>query len=194
MAATGKTLQEGATLSHGTAALVRLRSRVRGETLLICFIGLPIDEAWMMLGDENLPLGTRQESNPLLARASAIENRLVASFAIDIGAGIDGIGQDLVDGGVACLDRADLGAGVQLQREREPLGLKPEPNATHRSHLGKARKNIPNGGNDSLIGIEADLAISLAPDEADRQTAAQFAARRLVVTLRSGRTAIIDRL
>lgn len=82
MAATGKTLQEGATLSHGAAALVGLRSRVRGETLLICFIGLPIDEAWMMLGDENLPLGTRQESNPLLARAGTIQNRLLARFAI----------------------------------------------------------------------------------------------------------------
>ncbi|MBT1517462.1 hypothetical protein KIP88_45030 [Bradyrhizobium sp. SRL28] len=85
-----------------------------------------------------------------------------------------------MDGGVTCPDPADLGTGVQLQREREPLGTKPQPNATRRSHLGKARKNIANSGNDSLIGMEADLAISLAPDEADRQTAAQFAARRLV--------------
>src|SRR2546425_219935 len=69
---------------------------------------------------------------------------------------------------------------MQLQRKLKPLGTKPEPNATCRSHLGKARKNIANGGNDSLIGMEADLTISLAPDEADRQTAAQFAARRLV--------------
>lgn len=153
MAATGKSLQDGAALSHGAATLVGLRSCVRGETLQICFIGLPIDEAWMMRGDEDLPLGTRHESNPLLARASAIENRLVANCAIDMGAGTDGIGQDLVDGGVACLDPADLGTGVQLQREFEPLGTKPEPNATCRSHLGKARKNIANGGNDSLIGM-----------------------------------------
>src|SRR5438094_5088773 len=134
----------------------------------------------MLLGDEDLPLGARQGSNPLLARASAIENRLLACFAIDIGTGIDRIGQDLVDGGVACFDPADLGTGMQLQRKLKPLGTKPEPNATCRSHLGKARKNIANGGNDSLIGMEADLTISLAPDEADRQTAAQFAARRLV--------------
>lgn len=50
--------------------------------------------------------------------------------------------------------------------------MKPDPNATSRSHLGKARQNIANGGNDSLIGMEADFAISVASDEADRQLAA----------------------
>jgi len=61
---------------------VRPRSRVLGETLLICFIGLPIDEAWMMLGDEDLPLGARQASNPLLACASGI-GRLVADSTVE---------------------------------------------------------------------------------------------------------------
>lgn len=79
MAATGKTLQEGA----AAAALVRLRSRVCGETLLICFIGLPIDEAWMMLGDKDLPLGTRQESNPLVDRAIAAARIALVSFSND---------------------------------------------------------------------------------------------------------------
>jgi len=78
MAATGKTLQEGAAFSHCAPALVRLRPRVLGETLLICFIGLPVDEAWMMLRNEDLPLGTRQVSNARLARTSGIENRLLA--------------------------------------------------------------------------------------------------------------------
>jgi hypothetical protein len=36
------------------------------------------------------------------------------------------------------------------------------------------------GGDDGLVGVEADLAIGLAPDKADRQSSAQFTARRLV--------------
>src|SRR5258708_11319131 len=84
------------------------------------------------------------------------------------------------DGSVACLDPADLGTGVHLQREFEPLGTEPKPNATRRSHLGKARKHVANGGADSLVGVKADLAIALAPNEADPQTAAQVAPRGLI--------------
>src|SRR5271157_2276504 len=39
---------------------------------------------------------------------------------------------------------------------------------------------MADGGDHGLVGMEADLAIGLAPDKADRQSSAQFTARRLV--------------
>jgi hypothetical protein len=48
VAAAGETLQEGAAFSHGAPALVRLRSRVLRETLLIGFISSPVDGCSLM--------------------------------------------------------------------------------------------------------------------------------------------------
>ena len=48
------------------------------------------------------------------------------------------------------------------------------------ARLGEARENIADGGDDGLVGMEADLAVGLAPDKADRQPSAQLTARRLV--------------
>jgi len=45
-------------------------------------------------------------------------------------AGIDGVGEHMVDGGVARLDPADAAALVQLQREFEPFRAEPAGAAT----------------------------------------------------------------
>jgi hypothetical protein len=45
---------------------------------------------------------------------------------------------------------------------------------------GEVGKDIVDGGDDGLVGVEADLAVGLAPNEADRQSSPEFAARRLV--------------
>jgi len=79
----------------------------------------------MMLRDEHLPLRARQMPNALPARARRIQRRLRARFAIDVCAGIDRVGQHMVDGGVARLDPADLGALVHLQWECEPFRAEP---------------------------------------------------------------------
>ena len=127
MAATGQPLQKGAALSHGAGTPVRPWPRVLGEASLIGFIGRPVDVPGVMLGDEDPPFRAGQVSNPFRARAGGVENRLPSGFAIDIGPGIDGIAQDVVDGRVARLDPADLGAGVHLQGELEPFGAEPQP-------------------------------------------------------------------
>jgi hypothetical protein len=51
MAGAGEALQEGAALSHGAAALVRLWPRVLGEASLIGFICRPVDVPGVMLGE-----------------------------------------------------------------------------------------------------------------------------------------------
>ena len=112
MAATGEPLQKSAALSYGTARLARSGPRVLGDAFLIGFITLPIDETRMVLRDEHLPLGARQTSQARSAHASAIQDRFLAGFAIGVGAGIDRVGEHMVDGGVARLDPADAAALV----------------------------------------------------------------------------------
>src|SRR5271157_6080763 len=69
---------------------------------------------------------------------------------------------------------------MHLQRECESFATKPSPDAARRARLGEAREDVADGGDDGLVGVEADLAIGLAPDKANRQASAQFATRRLV--------------
>ena len=86
----------------------------------------------------------------------------------------------MIDGDVARVDPADRAAVAGLQRKRQALAAEPEPDAACRAEFGEARKDGADGGADRLIRMEADLAVLLAPDEADRQAAPQFAARGLV--------------
>src|SRR6516225_5125037 len=64
----------------------------------------------MMLRDQHLPFAAREVSHALLAPAGGIEDDLVAGSAIDVSAGVDGVGEHVVDGGVARLDPSDLAA------------------------------------------------------------------------------------
>ena len=129
MTAARQPLQKRAALPYGAAGLVRSRPCISGDAFLICLIGLPVDEARMVLRDQHLPFGARQVSHALLALAGGIEDDLLAGSAIDVSAGINGVGEHLVDGGVARLDPSDLAALMHLQREFEPLRAEPQPHA-----------------------------------------------------------------
>jgi hypothetical protein len=115
-------------------------------------------------------------SQALLAAAGGIKDRFLAGFAI----GIDGVGEHVVDGGVARLDPADLGALMHLQREFEPLRAEPQPHTPGRARFGKMCKDTADGGEDGLVRVKANLAVLLAPHKTNRQAAPEFAARRLV--------------
>src|SRR5262245_64356453 len=115
VAATGQALQESSAFSHGATNLVRSWSGVFGDACQVVLIGLPIDEPGMMLLYEHLPFGTRKTSRALLARARRIQRRLLARFAIGVGAGIDGVGEHMVDSRVARIDPAEIAAVAHLQ-------------------------------------------------------------------------------
>src|SRR5437764_13214978 len=100
----------------------------------------------MMLRDQHLPFGAREGSNALLAPAGGIEAELVAGSAVDVSAGVDGVGKDLVNGGVARLDPSDLAALMHLQREFEPLRAEPQPHAPGRAGLGELGTDLAAGG------------------------------------------------
>ena len=118
-------MQQSAPFPHGAARFVRSGASVLGDAILVGLIGPPIDEARMMVRNEHLPLGARQFSDALSSDARCIQRRLPTGFAISIGAGIGGICENVVDGGVAGLDPSDLSALVHLQGERQPFGTKP---------------------------------------------------------------------
>src|SRR6185312_11899881 len=103
MPAAGKALQERAALSHGAAHLVWPGSRVLGDALLVGLIGLPVDVTSMMLLDQHLPFLARQLPDALAAHASCVERHLRARLAIDVGAGIDRVCENLVDSMIARL-------------------------------------------------------------------------------------------
>jgi hypothetical protein len=80
---------------------------------------------------------------------------------------------------VGRLDPADL-AGEALERELHPLAAPPQPQLAGRAELGEALEDHRDRALDRLVGVEQQLAVGLAPDQPDRQPAAQLAALRLV--------------
>ena len=95
-----------------------------------------------MLRDQHLPFGAREVSHALLAPAGGLEDDLVAGSAIDVSAGIDGVGEHLVDGGVARLDPSDLAALMHLQREFETLRAEPQPYPPSRVRSNAATERL----------------------------------------------------
>src|SRR5262245_1957979 len=159
---------------------MRPRVCVGGDPRAIGLIGAPIDEALMVMRKEHGPLRSRQLADAFLARAGGIEGDLMAALAIRVSARVDRIRQHMIDGDVAGVDPADATAIAGLQGKRRTFAAQPQPNTTHRSELGEACKYSADGGIDRFIRMEADLAICLAPDEADGKAAAQLTTRRLV--------------
>src|SRR2546423_622679 len=95
MTTAGQPLQERAALPHGAARLVRSGLCIAGDAFLVSLIGLPVNEARMMLRDQYLPFGAREVSHALLAPAGGIEDDLVAGCFLDANARGDRVVQEL---------------------------------------------------------------------------------------------------
>ena len=144
---------------------------------------------------EGAPVGEqvdrRQAQGSLLAAAD-IDERSVQGEQANIGVQIDVLwhsreneierrSQILEDVGVG---RAPIVVGAEakphLQREFEPFRAEPQPHAPGRAGLGELGKDLADGGADSFVRVETNLAVLLAPDKANRQAAPEFAACRLI--------------
>src|SRR5258708_5694141 len=71
---------------------------VGGDPRAISLIGVPIDKALMVVRDEHLPLRARQFARALLAYAGSVEGDLMTALAICVGACVDRIGEDMIEG------------------------------------------------------------------------------------------------
>src|ERR1700752_4236446 len=86
----------------------------------------------------------------------------------------------MINRGVAGVDPLDRGTIMGLHREGPALAAQPKPDPTHRTEFGKACKDGADCRGHRRIGVKADFAVLLAPDQADRQTPPQFAASSFV--------------
>lgn len=110
-----------------------LRPGVGIEPRLVGLEGGPIDEAGMVLGDENRPLFHGKMTHPFLEDALFIDVAFASGLAVGISASIHRIGQDVVERRVSRSDPADrarLAIGSELQGKQQPFGAKPEPHTT----------------------------------------------------------------
>ena len=112
-----------------------------------------------MVRDQHLPFGARQAAQALFAAAGSIEHDLPAGSPVGVGAGINRVGEHVVDGGVSRLDPSDLAALVHLQREFEPLRAEPQPHPSGRAGFGEAGKDLADSGADGFVGVKADLTV-----------------------------------
>lgn len=107
MAASGDALQQGRALSHRPSRLMRLRPGVGIQPRLVGLAGRPIDEAGMMLGNEDGPLSDGQMAYPFPDGAVFIDVACIPGLAVGICASIHRIGQNVVDRGISRSDPAD---------------------------------------------------------------------------------------
>src|SRR5260370_27486009 len=85
----GKALAQGAALpDRAGAGLVGLGADVAGQAGLAGLVGVPVDEALVVAGDEHLPLVLGQHAAPLLQGAILAQVLLLAGTAAAIGAGV----------------------------------------------------------------------------------------------------------
>src|ERR1035437_5853924 len=161
MATGGHALQQGRTLSPRASRLMRLRPRVGVEPRLVGLKGGPIDEAGMMVGDEHRPLLDGKMTYPFPDGAVFIDVAFVASFTVGVSASIHRIGQNVVDRGVGRSYPADRATASGAE-------------------LSEALEDCSDRAGDSLIRMKQDFPILFSPNEADRQTTAQFPASSLV--------------
>ena len=119
-------------------------------------------------------------SHAFFAPTRGVERHLLARLPVSVGARINRVAQHLVDGGVAGLHPADLPALMHPQRQAKAVESEPQPHTPRRTGLGESREDRGDRCAHAFIGVEADFAIGLAPDEADRQATPKLPPCRLI--------------
>src|SRR5215472_6188107 len=136
MATGGNALQQRRTLSHRASRLMRLRPGVGVEPRLVRLKGSPIDEAGVMIWDENGPLINGQMTHPLPDDTLFIYVAFAPSLAVGVSASIHRIGKD--GGGVRCKSERPSGSGQAGQQVHSVVETTSPRNGT------RARPGAPN--------------------------------------------------
>ncbi|MGB8383542.1 MAG: hypothetical protein WCG47_20215, partial [Dermatophilaceae bacterium] len=132
-----------------------------------------------MIGDEHLPLALGQGAATDPGGAVGADVAVLAGLAEHVGARVSGMGEHVVHGMVGRLHPDDLGAvqvGGRLQREPQALVAQPQPDRADRPADGELGEDRGQDAGDGLVGMPADLAVGVPPDQADGQGAEQLAA------------------
>ena len=97
MAATEQAGQQRFAAPHGAAARPALAVGVVADQALIPFEGVPADIALMVVADQNLPFRSLDVKSPRDALAAALDRHLAGRAAERVGAGVDRVGQDVMN-------------------------------------------------------------------------------------------------
>jgi hypothetical protein len=154
--------------------------RVRTNAYLVGLEGRPVDEAWMVITDDDAPFGARQTASALAHAPKLVDVALVPGFPIDVRASIDGVREHLMDLRVCRHDPRDLAERARLERPLQILRAQPEPHLAHGAHLGEAVEHGAEHTDDRFVVVHAHLTVGVAPHEADGQPATEFTALGLV--------------
>ncbi len=84
------------------------RTNILGQALLVGFKGRPIDEALMMVADEDGPFRARSLFEALAQPPAVVDVTDLLGSAIDVNTGVEWVGKNLMDLGVGRRDPAYL--------------------------------------------------------------------------------------
>src|SRR6266852_1073985 len=164
----GKALQQCDPLTHRAARLMRTRTDVGANALLISQVRLPADVARMMLRNEDTPLAASQVAGSLAHTPRGIQVALPTRLAVRVGTGVDRIGEHMVDAQIRWLHPLDWFSWNTSKWKQQLFRAKPQPHAADGAELGEAVKYGPDGGGDRFIRVPAHLAVCFAPHQAHR--------------------------
>jgi len=126
--AAGQPLQKGAALpDRASPRRVEHRPHVGVEPLLVGEVGVPVDVAVVVAGDEHRPLGVAGHPFAGPRHAAGVDVAFSAGAPVHIGARIPGMGEDLVDRMVG--RRRPLDLPVVAQWQAQTLLTQPQPHA-----------------------------------------------------------------
>src|SRR5271169_2350423 len=139
MAATEQPGQQSFAAPHGAAARPTLSVGVVADQALIPLERVPADIPLMMVTDQNLPVRPLNAKASNDALAAVLDSHLAGRAAERIGARVDGVRQDVMDGVVD--RRLPLQAPIVRTMadggKRDPLLAKPDMDLPHALQLGE---------------------------------------------------------
>ena len=172
-------MQQRAALAGGAAALAPRRRPVRAQLLLVGQVLLEADVARVVLADAHLPLLARRAALAL-ADDAVLDAPFGALAPVDVGAGIDRVGEDLVDRLVLRRLPAHVAVAGRLARQPAALLLQAEHHLAGALELLEVREHGRDRVDHRLIRADPHSTLRVRPHPRPAAPSAALALGRLV--------------
>jgi hypothetical protein len=153
---------------------------VRCELLLVPLELSPVDVAFVMILEHDLPFLERPFVSVGLLRTPIDDRRAVFALPVDVGAGVEGVLEDRYD--VAIADRrpveGDHSLAVGRSRKMQVIRRQGQENLPRAAQLAEAREDETDRLLEPHVGVEAEAHLAV-PHVTNRHTDPQLAAPRL---------------
>ena len=153
---------------------------VRRELLLVPLELGPVDIAFVMILEHDLPFLERLSVSVSLLRTPIDDRRAMLALPVDVGAGVEGVLEDRYD--VAIADRrpveGDHSLAVGRSRKMQLVRRQGQENLPRAAQLAEPREDETDRLLEPYVGVEAEANLAV-PDVTDRHADPQLAAPRL---------------